>query len=99
MLHARTDFPMCVIRNLIDATIKKAESAFKNMASERGFLASGHDGGPARLLLLHQGIFGNGSDGGLEEDRRAGADPARRRRPDRAHRRLGPSLLQARQGL
>ncbi len=38
---------------------------------------------PGRLFL-HQGVLGDGSDGGSEEVRRADADLARRRRSDRA---------------
>ena len=40
-------------------------------------------------LLLHQGVLRDRPDRGPEEVRRADADPARRRRPDRADRRLG----------
>ena len=38
---------------------------------------------------LHQGVLRDGLHRGSEEVRRADADPARRRRPDRADRRLG----------
>ena len=52
-------------------------------------LAAGHDGGLPGRLLLHQGLLRDGLHRGPEEVRRADADPARRRRPDRADRRLG----------
>ena len=48
-------------------------------------------------LLLHQGVLGDGHHRGPEEVRRADADPAWRRRSDRADRRLGHALVQARQ--
>ena len=51
-------------------------------------LAAGHDGRHAGLLLLHQGVLGDRHHRGPEEVRRADAVPARRRRPDRADRRL-----------
>ena len=40
-------------------------------------------------LRLHQGVLRDGLHRGPQEVRRADADPARRRRPDRADRRLG----------
>jgi hypothetical protein len=46
---------------------------------------------------VHQGLLGDGLHRGSEEDRRA--DPDHRRRPDRADRRLGASVVEARQGL
>ena len=49
-------------------------------------LAAGHDVRHAGQLLLHQGVLGDRHDRGPEEVRRADADPARRRRPDRADR-------------
>jgi non-heme chloroperoxidase len=55
----------------------------------RIILAARDDGRLPGLLLLHQGVFRNGSDRGPEENRRADAHPARRRRSDRADRRLG----------
>ena len=63
----------------------------------RVVLAAGDDGWLSCLLLLHQGVFGDGSDRGSEEDRRPDPDPARRRRSDRADRRLGAAFGQDRE--
>src|SRR5262245_29605017 len=49
------------------------------------------------MLLLHQSVLGNRLDRRFEEDRRADADPAWRRRPDRADCRIGPPLIQDRE--
>ncbi len=51
-------------------------------------LAAGHDGGHAGGLFLRQGVLGDRHDRGPEKVRRADAHPARRRRSDRADRRL-----------
>ena len=53
--------------------------------------------GHKNALRLHQGLLGNGLHRGPEEVRRADADHPRRRRPDRADRRLGDALGEARQ--
>ena len=50
-----------------------------------------------RRLLLHQGILRDRLHRRFAEDRRADADHARRRRPDRADRRVGHALVEARQ--
>ena len=63
----------------------------------RVILAPGDDGRLPCFLLLHQGVFRNGSDRGSQEVRCADLDPSRRRRPDRADRRLGPAVVQDRQ--
>jgi non-heme chloroperoxidase len=49
-------------------------------------------------LRLRQGVLRDRPDRGPGADRRADPDHPRRRRPDRAHRRLGPEVLQAGQG-
>ena len=48
---------------------------------------------------LHQGVLGDRLHRGPEEDRRADADHARRRRSDRADRRLGDAVVEAGQRL
>jgi len=57
-----------------------------------------NDSGVSCFILLHQGVFRDGSHRGSQEIRRTDADPARRRRPDRADRRLGDALVEDRQG-
>ena len=53
----------------------------------RVVLAAEHDGRLPGVLLLHQGVLRDRPHRGPEAVRRADADPARRRRPDRADRR------------
>ena len=62
------------------------------------FWLQGMMAGFPAALLLHQGIFRDRSHRGSQEIRRADADPSRRRRSDRADRRLGAALVQDRQG-
>ena len=52
----------------------------------------------SRRHRLHQGVLGDRLHRGPEEVRRADADPARRRRSDRADRRVGDAVVQAGQG-
>ena len=59
---------------------------------------AGHDDRPQERLRLHQGLLGNRLHRGSEEVRRAHADHPRRRRPDRAHRRVGAAVVQAGEG-
>ena len=54
---------------------------------------AGHQG----RLRLHQGVLRDGLHRGSQEVRRADADHPRRRRPDRADRRLGAARVQDRQ--
>ena len=61
-------------------------------------LAARDDGRIPGVVFLHQGIFRNGHHRRPKEVRRADADPARRRRPDRADRRRGPDVFENRQG-
>ena len=61
-------------------------------------LAAGNDGRLQGRRRLHQSVFRDRLHRRSEEVRRADADPARRRRPDRADRRLGHALIQDRQG-
>ena len=51
---------------------------------DRQLVAAGHDGRRQGALRLHQGLLGDRLHRGPEDDRRAGAGHARRRRPDRA---------------
>ena len=62
---------------------------------DRVVLAAGDDVGPQERLRLHQGVLRDGLHRGPEEVRRADADRPRRRRPDRADRRLGAALGEA----
>ena len=55
-------------------------------------------GGLKNAVRLHQGVLGDRLHRGSEEVRRADADPARRRRPDRADRRRRPGLGEAGEG-
>jgi hypothetical protein len=61
-------------------------------------LVARDDGRAACQLLLHQGILGDGPHRGSEEDRRANAGHAGRRRLDRADRCLGAAFGEDRQG-
>src|SRR5207249_4573639 len=63
----------------------------------RLLLAARDAGRVQRGLRLHPGLLRDGLHGRPQEVRRADADPARRRRSDRADRRLGAPLGQARQ--
>src|SRR4051812_19038356 len=58
-------------------------------------LAPGNDGRLSRVLLLHQGVFGNGPDGRSEKNRCADPDLARRRRPDRPDKRVRNEIFEA----
>ena len=58
---------------------------------------AGHDDGVQERLRLHRGVLRDGLHRGPEEVRRADADPARRRRPGRADRRVGAALGEDRQ--
>ena len=62
---------------------------------DRQLVAPGHDGRRQGALRLHQGVLGDRLHRGPEDDRRAGADHARRRRPDRADRRLRAAVREA----
>ena len=62
------------------------------------FWLQGMMAGLQRRLRLHQGVLGDRLHRGPEEVRRADADPARRRRPDRADRRAALLSVQAGQG-
>ena len=53
---------------------------------DRQLVAPGNDGRHQGALRLHQGVLRNGLHRGPEEDRRAGAGHARRRRSDRPDR-------------
>ena len=61
----------------------------------RQLVAPGHDGRHQGPLRLHQGVFGDRLHRRPEEDRRAGAGHAWRRRPDRALRRFRAAVGQA----
>ena len=61
------------------------------------FWLQGMQAGFKGCVRLHQGVFGNGLHGRPEEVRRADADPARRRRSDRADRRIGNAVVEAHQ--
>ena len=61
------------------------------------FWLQGMMAGFPACLLLHQGILGDGSHRGSEEDGRSDPVPPRRRRSDRADRRLSHARGQARQ--
>ena len=58
----------------------------------RRILAAGDDGRSSRRIFLHRGVFRDGPNRGAGANRRADPEPAWRRRPDRAHRRLSPAL-------
>ena len=62
------------------------------------FLAARHAVRNQSRLRLHQSFFRNGFHRRPQKVRRANAYSSRRRRPDRAHRRLGPAFFQDRQG-
>ena len=55
--------------------------------------------GSQERVRLHRGVLGDGLHRGPEEVRRADADPARRRRPGRADRRVGDALGEDRHGI
>jgi pimeloyl-ACP methyl ester carboxylesterase len=61
------------------------------------FWLQGMRAGFSCCVLLHQGLLRNRPHRGPEEDRRTDADPARRRRPDRSHRRFRAALGEDRQ--
>ena len=60
-------------------------------------VAPGHDGRRQGALRRHQGLLGDRLHRGSEDHRRADARHARRRRPDRADRRLRAALGEAAQ--
>ena len=91
--------PLAVLEGPQPAVLRLQPAGRKDLGRRaRIVLAAGNDGRLPGLLLLHQGVFRDGSDRGSQEVRRADADPPRRRRPDRADRRLGHALVQDRQG-
>ena len=61
-------------------------------------LAAVHAGRAQERVRLHQGVLGDRLHRGPEEVRRADADPPRRRRPDRADRRLSAGFGEAGEG-
>ena len=63
------------------------------------FWLQGMQAGFKAAHRLHQGVLGDRLHRGPEEVRRADADHARRRRPDRADWRVGDAVVQAGQGL
>ena len=65
----------------------------------RSVLAVEHASRPAERLRKHQGVFGDGSDGGFEKIRRTNARLARGRRSDRSRQRLGEEIREADQRL
>jgi len=65
--------------------------------SAGGVLATRDDGRIPGQLLLRQGFFGDGSDGGLKEDDGADTDHPWRRRPDCSHGKFRQLVGQARQ--
>ena len=62
------------------------------------FWLQGMQAGFKGVHRLHQGVLGDRLHRGPEEDRRADADHARRRRSDRADRRVGDAVGEAGQG-
>ena len=86
-------------KDLSHAVLRLQQAGRKDLGRRaRVVLAPGDDGRFPCRVLLHQGVLRDGPDRGSQEVRRADPDPARRRRPDRADRRLGHALVQARQG-
>ncbi len=61
----------------------------------QSFWLQGMMAGFPALVLLHQGVFGDGPDRGPGQVRYSDPGAAWRRRPDRAHRRLRDAVVQA----
>ena len=90
--------PLAVLPGPQRAVLRRQPARREGLAgAARLVLAAGHAGRPQGGLRLHQGVLGDRPHRGPEEVRRADADPPRRRRPDRADRRVGAALVEDRQ--
>ena len=77
-------------KDLSDAVLRRQPSGRDGLAGPaRLVLAAGHAGRHQERVRLHQGLLGDGLHRRPEEVRRTDAHHARRRRPDRADRRVG----------
>jgi len=85
--------PLAVLPGPVDAFLRLQPTGRQGVAGRARFvLAAGMMAGFPASYFCIKGILGNGTSRGLEADRRADADPAWRRRPDRADRRLGAAV-------
>ncbi len=83
--------PLAVLQGPDGALLWLQPAGRQGLAGRARFvLAAGHDGRAQGSPRLHQAVLRNRLHRRPEEVRRADADPARRRRPDRADRRLRP---------
>ena len=86
-------------KDLTHAVLRREPPRREGVAGDARFvLAAGNEGRLQGASRLHQGVLRNRLHRGPEEVRRAHADHARRRRPDRADRRVGDASGEARQG-
>ena len=87
--------PLAVLERSQPAVLRLQPAGRKDLGRRaRIILAPGDDGRLPGFLFLHQSVFRDGPHRRSQEVRCADADPARRRRPDRADRRLGHALIQ-----
>jgi pimeloyl-ACP methyl ester carboxylesterase len=92
--------PLAVLQGPERVVLRRQQGRLHRLAGgSRLVLANGHAGGSEGRARLHQGLLRDGLHGGSQEDRRFHADRARRRRSDRADRRVGRKVIEARSGL
>ena len=85
--------PLAILQGFERALLRRQPHRRKSLARLAGFLlAAGHAVRIQSRLRLHQGLLRNGFHRRPQEVRRAHAHSSRRRRPDRAHRRLGAAF-------
>src|SRR6266436_6662125 len=91
--RGRPGRPFAVLEGSQPAVLRLQQARGQDFGGRaRVLLAPGDDGRPPCLVLLHQGVLRDRSHRGPQEDRRADAGPARRRRSDRPDRRFRPAV-------
>ncbi|CAA9544325.1 MAG: Non-heme chloroperoxidase, partial [uncultured Thermomicrobiales bacterium] len=92
--------PLPVLPGPCRAVLRRQPAGRPGLAGHPGHVLAVVDAGrPQGRVRLHQGLLRDGPDRGPQAVRRADPDRPRRRRPDRADRRLGHALVQDRRGL
>ena len=90
--------PVAVLQGPRDAVLWRQQTRREGQPGRpRGVLVPGHAGRSEERTRLYQSVFRDGLHRGSQEVRRPDPDHPRRRRPDRAHRRLGSCLVETRQ--
>ena len=92
------DRPRAVLQGPQRAVLRRQPAGRQGLARPARLVLAARDAGRLQgRPRLHQGVLRNGLHRRPQEVRCADPDPARRRRPDRAHRCRGLAFLEARQ--